>query len=181
MSLNTGVIAGSFDLFTRGHLDVVIQAAKLVDHLHIFVAASASKKSRFKFDVRKKVMQDCIDEEIHQIGARLYAHQLDDHELLVRRAEQLGANVLFRGIRNTIDFEYEKSIADVNREICPYIPTLFLTPKPDYCKISSSLVDGIVGKSGWENIIEGWVQSPVIHAYQQQLQERFKISNAVAQ
>ena len=61
MQPRIGVIAGSFDLFTRGHLDVVIQAAKLVDHLHIFIAASAAKKSRFSFDVRKQVMQDCID------------------------------------------------------------------------------------------------------------------------
>jgi pantetheine-phosphate adenylyltransferase len=180
-SLRRGVIAGSFDLFTRGHLDVVIQAAKLVDELHIFIAASASKKPRFSFDVRKKVLEECLEEERHQLNSTLFAWQLDDYDLLIHKADKLGATVLFRGIRNTIDFEYEKNIADVNRELCPHISTFFLTPEPNLAKVSSSLVDGIVGKSRWESIVERWVQSPVIYAYQQKLQDRLKISNAVAQ
>ena len=164
-----GLLAGSFDLMTRGHVDVVVQAAKMVDLLYIMVATNSSKKSRFDVGTRIGVILDCIAEHRYghkdEIECSIQVRSLDDSLLLVNQAHQLGAHILFRGIRNTIDFEYEKSLADVNREIQKNVTTVFVTPRPDMSIISSSLVDGVVGKEGWEKIVKKWVHTPVIRAY----------------
>lgn len=177
----TGMIAGSFDLTTRGHVDVIKQAGLVVDHLTIMIATNASKASRFHSNVRKQILLACLAEE--NLGDCSYdVNFLDSTDLLIHQAADAGVKILFRGIRNSIDFEYEKTIADVNREIHPNIPTLFLTPKPDYAKISSSLVHGIVGTTGWQKVIANWVHKPVIKVYEIELANRYsKISGVTAQ
>ena len=80
------------------------------------------------------------------------------HELhqgfLAEYAHSIGATHLLRGVRNTIDFEYEKTMARVNAQMVPQLQTVFLTPSPECENISSSLVRGLIGQPNWEQ----WVR-----------------------
>ena len=76
---------------------------------------------------------------------------------LVEFARRLGATHLLRGIRNTVDFEYEKSMDRMNARMEPGLRTVYLMPPPELEEISSSMVRGFVGVQGWQR----WVQECV--------------------
>lgn len=195
--MKIGVLAGSFDLTTKGHIDMIQQATKLVDKLYVIIAVNAGKTFRFDPVHRMSVMNECLREiandfdsskslelqglqlsrfmfSVGKTKTTVQAALMKSNELLVTQARKLKADVLIRGIRNAGDFDYEKSIADVNREINDDLTTAFVVPKPDLAKVSSSLVHGIVGTTNWEEIISKWVQDPVITAYQLKLASTLK-------
>ena len=103
--MKIGLIAGSFDLTTKGHVDVISQASKLVDKLYITIASNVGKVHRFSAADRKTVLEDCLVES-DSVYSQYEVEHLRPNSLLIQQATALGVNVLFRGIRNPIDFEY---------------------------------------------------------------------------
>ena len=73
---------------------------------------------------------------------------------LAEYAHSIGATHLLRGVRNSVDFEYEKNMARVNARMVPQLQTVFLAPAPEVEDISSSLGRGLVGQPGWQR----WVR-----------------------
>ena len=129
----TAVFAGSFDPFTRGHDDIVRRGLELFDHIVIAIGVNASKPGA---QTRAADSATAI--------RRLYA---DDPRvevavytcLTVDFARSLGAQFLLRGVRSVKDFEYERDMADINRQLSG-LETVILFSSPELSAVSSSVV-----------------------------------------
>ncbi|NQW27427.1 MAG: pantetheine-phosphate adenylyltransferase [Flammeovirgaceae bacterium] len=130
---NIGLFPGSFDPFTKGHLDIVERSLGLFDKVIIAIGHN-SKKVRY-FDVDK--MKSAIERHFEandKISVIIY------DELTANVAEKHNAKFLIRGLRNTTDFEYENSISQINRHLNDHLETIFLITSPQYAHINSSII-----------------------------------------
>ena len=123
---------GSFDPFTIGHASLVSRGLQLVDEIIIAIGINDQKKGFFPLEKRLDAIRELYKEEPR---VQVTSYQ----SLTVDFAEQMGAGFILRGIRSTLDFEYEKNIADLNRQL-KGIETLILFTEPEYASISSSVV-----------------------------------------
>ncbi len=123
---------GSFDPFTIGHQSLVKRGLALADRIIIAIGINENKQSCFPLEERLKVIRSLFQDD-PRIEVITY------HTLTTDLAEKTGAQFILRGIRSVIDFEYEKTIADINRTLTG-IETVFLLAEPQYAHISSSAV-----------------------------------------
>lgn len=124
---------GSFDPFTKGHEDIVRRASNMFDEIIIAIGHN-SKKQRY-FDIEfmiEKIEKAFVDDP--SISVITY------NELTASLAEKYNASYLLRGLRNTTDFEYENSIAQVNRYLNQGLETVFLITSPEFAHISSTII-----------------------------------------
>ena len=128
----TALFPGTFDPFTRGHYSVVERALNLFDEVIIAIGVNALKKPMFTADERVAMLQQLYADEPR---VRVVAYS----GLTVDLAQEYGARFMLRGVRSVIDFEDEKSIADVNRDISG-VETVLMFTQPQYAHISSSVV-----------------------------------------
>lgn len=130
------IYPGSFDPITKGHLDVLLRASKMFDTVIIAVLNNISKKSFIPVEDRVLLIQKTINEneELKNVQVDSFAG------LTVDYAKQIKANFLIRGLRAVSDFEYEMQLSQTNSAIAPEIGTVFLTTRPKYNFISSSVV-----------------------------------------
>lgn len=124
--------AGSFDPFTRGHADIVTRGLALFDEVVVAIGTNEAKRNLYPAEVR-----------LQQIS-RYYAHQPRVRVLLytgltVTLAQELGASALLRGVRSSTDMEYERTLADLNRDIAD-METVLLPASQRLSHISSSVV-----------------------------------------
>ena len=132
---------GTFDPFTLGHLSVVERGLCLVDEIIIAIGINMNKKTFFSPEERLEMLTRLFESN-PKVSVRSY------NGLTVDFAKETGAQFILRGVRSINDFEYEKNIAGVNREIAG-VETFFLFTEPEYTHISSSLVRELLtyGKS----------------------------------
>ena len=129
--------AGSFDPITLGHLDIIKQSAGIFEKVIIGVAYNSEKKSFLPVSDRVSLIKDSV-RDIPNIEVYSY------DGLTVEFAKEHNVSVLVRGVRNSVDFEYEVQLAQINSDLNPYIKTVFLTSKPEYNHISSSAVKELI-------------------------------------
>lgn len=127
------LFAGSFDPFTRGHEVVVEEALRLFDEVVIGVGENVSKRSLLSVEQRCRLIEDLYRDN-QAVKVASYSTLTGDF------AREVGATVLVRGVRNTIDFEFERSIETTNRQLFPELTTVLLPTPADYMHISSSMV-----------------------------------------
>ncbi|HZY79416.1 MAG TPA: pantetheine-phosphate adenylyltransferase [Cyclobacteriaceae bacterium] len=128
------LFAGSFDPFTRGHEDIVLRGLKVFDEIVIAIGYNSQKSTRY-FPI--EVMVDKITQTFKgnpNIKVITYS------ELTAELARKMGARYLLRGLRNTTDFEYENSVAQVNRHLNADLESVFLITSPQFASISSTLI-----------------------------------------
>ncbi|MFA6911998.1 MAG: pantetheine-phosphate adenylyltransferase [Proteiniphilum sp.] len=123
---------GTFDPFTLGHESLVRRGLTLMDEIVIAIGINEAKKSYFTLEKRIGMIRDLYRDE-PRVKVESY------NSLTIRFAEEVGARFILRGIRSVIDFEYEKTIADMNRTISG-IETFLLFTEPALSHISSSHV-----------------------------------------
>jgi len=140
--VKTGLYPGTFDPITLGHLDIVQRSLKLVDRLVIAVALRTHKETTFSAEERMEM----IRESLAEIKLDLEVEVFDG--LLVDYARQIGAQVIFRGLRAVSDFEYEFQMALMNKKLAPDVEGVFLTPDQKYIYLSSSLVQEVISLGG---------------------------------
>ncbi|MGX9418662.1 pantetheine-phosphate adenylyltransferase [Vibrio sp. WJH972] len=129
----TVIYPGTFDPLTNGHLDIIERASKMFDHIIIGVAASPSKKTMFTLSERVDLAQQATS-HIDNVEVKGFSG------LLVDFAEQEGADVLIRGLRTTVDFEYEFGLTTMYRRLKPNLESIFLTPSEEYAFLSSTII-----------------------------------------
>ncbi len=127
---------GTFDPFTRGHYSVVSRALSVFDEVVIAIGINAQKHTMFSVEERMTMLQQLYAQEER---VRIVSY----NDLTVDVARRYGAQFMLRGVRSVIDFEYEKSLADVNREISG-VETILLFTEPIYAHISSSVVRELI-------------------------------------
>ena len=130
--MKVAIFPGTFDPFTIGHAALVCRVLQLVDTLYISVGINDAKRTMFTADERVERIKALYKDE-PRIRVMKYEGLTTDF------AHSIGAQFIIRGVRNTVDFEYERGIADVNRMLTG-IDTLLLISEPEYAAVSSSVV-----------------------------------------
>ncbi len=141
-----GVYPGTFDPITKGHLDIIRRAVKVVDRLIVAVAATAGKDPLFDLAARTELVENDVATLDAQVRGRIEVRAFD--ELLVDFVESVGSAVIIRGLRAISDFEYEFQMVGMNSRLKPDIETLFLMASGNHQFISSRLVKEIAGLGG---------------------------------
>jgi pantetheine-phosphate adenylyltransferase len=135
------VFPGSFDPITTGHVDLVKRALPLFDEIIIAIGGNSQKQTLFALEDRKKWIEKVFEGEPKV--------KVDVFEgLTVHFSKKVGARFLIRGLRNASDFDYEKTISQLNHIIGEDIETLFLISKPEFSHISSTIVREIIKGGG---------------------------------
>ena len=130
--MNRAIFPGTFDPFTIGHESIVRRALTFTDEVIIAIGINEQKHSLFPVEKREQMIRDYYKDE-PRVKVMSYSN------LTVDFAHEVGANTIIRGIRTVKDFEYEETIADINRKLIG-IETIFLFTEPELTSISSSIV-----------------------------------------
>ena len=130
--MRKAIFPGTFDPFTIGHYSVVERALTFMDEIVIGIGINENKNTYFPIEKREEMIRNLYKDE-----PRVRVMSYDS--LTVDFAQQMNAGFILRGIRTVNDFEYEKSIADVNRKLSG-IETFILFTEPEHTHISSSIV-----------------------------------------
>lgn len=144
------IFPGSFDPFTRGHEALVEQALRLFDRVIIGIGNNPEKHGLLPIENRRKLIADLYARE-PRIEARIYTGLTGDF------ARETGACAILRGVRNTTDFEYERTMEATNHRIYPEITTVMLFTPSDVADIASSTVREVLafGRSVEEFLPDG--------------------------
>ncbi|MDD6364611.1 MAG: pantetheine-phosphate adenylyltransferase [Bacteroidales bacterium] len=132
---------GSFDPFTAGHLNILRRALTMFDEVVVAVGINQDKRGFFS-DAKKLDI-------IRQATAGMDNVRIIKYDnLTVDTCRELGIRHMVRGVRNMIDFETERSIADANRRLAPEIETVIIPTCQEFAHISSSAVRDIIKHNG---------------------------------
>ena len=135
------VFPGSFDPITKGHESVVLRAVPLFDEIVIAIGENSEKKGYFPIEKRLEWIEQTFS-SYQNVKAIKY------QGLTVDLCRKLNAAYILRGLRTSIDFEFERSIGQMNKDIFPGIETIFLLTEPEYTHLNSSIVREIHKNGG---------------------------------
>ena len=139
--MKIAIYPGSFDPMTNGHLDILRNGSQIFDKVIIAVSYNHNKKSFLTVDERVDLIKKCVSDFKNV--------EVDSYEgLTVSYAKKKGATALLRGLRTSQDFEYELQLSQVNNSLNEDIKTVFLTTRPEYSFISSSMVRELLVNKG---------------------------------
>ena len=130
--MRKAIFPGTFDPFTIGHFSVVKRALTFMDEVIIGIGINDSKRTHFPVEQRVEMIKNLYADE-PRVKVEAYSG------LTVDFAKECGAQFIVRGIRTVRDFEYEETIADINRKLAG-IETLLLFTEPELTSISSTIV-----------------------------------------
>ena len=132
MMKRVGLFPGSFDPITKGHEAIAWKALELFDELIIGIGINSRKQYLFDIEKRKHHIQSLFVGE-RRISIQVY------QELTVTFCQKIGASHIIRGLRDSKDFQYEKSIAHMNFQLVG-IETVFLLTNQEYSAVNSSII-----------------------------------------
>ena len=155
MQERLGVYAGTFDPLTIGHLWMIQQGSKIFDRLIIAIGVNPQKHCMFSLADRLAMIGESI-EPFPNVEVDSYHNQF-----LATYAGLIGAKFILRGIRSASDYEYESIMRNINSDLNPHLTTIFLKPPREIIEVSSSLVKGLIGPEGWEEVVRKYLPEPV--------------------
>ena len=130
--MKRAIFPGTFDPFTVGHYSVVKRALTFMDEIVIGIGINENKKTYFPIEKRVEMIRDLYKDE-PKIKVMPY------NSLTIDFAQSVDAKFIIRGIRTVKDFEYEETIADINRKLAG-IETILLFTEPELTCVSSTIV-----------------------------------------
>ena len=144
--------SGTFDPITFGHTDIIERAARMFPRLIVAVGLNPAKNPRFTIEERVTLIRASV-RKLKNVQVKPFSG------LVVDFAREHGVSVLVRGVRSVGDFDYEKQMAVMNRDLYPKLDTVMLVPSPEHAHLSSSLVREIASLGA---PIETFVPAPVV-------------------
>jgi pantetheine-phosphate adenylyltransferase len=158
-----GIVPGTFDPVTSGHLDIIERAAAIFDDVVVGVALSPEKGSGPLFTPEERVaLIEQATSHLSNVSVRAF------DTLLVDFAEEVGASVICKGLRAMTDFEREFQMAALNWRLDCEVETMFIMAIPEYMYLSSSAVKEIASHGG---SVRGLVPDVVCDALSRKLSE----------
>ena len=137
---------GSFDPVTNGHLDVVRHAVHLCDRLIVAIGVHSAKKPLFSTEERFAMVREVFAPLAAKAGCAFDATTYDN--LTVTAAQEAGATLMIRGLRDGTDLDYEMQLAGMNETMAPDVHTVFVPASPGVRPITATLVRQIAGMGG---------------------------------
>ena len=156
--MKLAVYPGSFDPFTLGHKDILLRSSKIFDKVIVAIGENHGKQNLFSIEER---ISD-ITNEINDIAVESHVSVESFSGLIVDFAIRKKANILIKGVRGPVDYDYELQMAGMNSTMNPDIETIFLISRPEYSYISSSLVKQIaLMKGDYSNFVSPLMQKAI--------------------
>ena len=141
-----GFYSGSFDPITNGHIDVIRRAAGLVDRLVIGIGVHPGKTPLFSVSEKVAMIEADTRKIAEATGCRIETVQFAG--LTVDAARDADATMIFRGLRDGTDLDYEMQMAGMNGQMAPGIQTVFLPASPEVRHLTATLVRQIAQMGG---------------------------------
>ena len=132
---------GSFDPFTAGHLNILKRALTMFDEVVVAAGINIDKRGFFTTEPKLDIIRQATE---GMEGVTVIAYE----NLTIDACRERGIKHIVRGVRNMIDFETERSIADANRRLAPEIETVIIPTAQDYAHISSTAVRDLLKHGG---------------------------------
>ncbi|MHC1778479.1 MAG: pantetheine-phosphate adenylyltransferase [Lentimicrobium sp.] len=139
--IKRAVFPGSFDPITRGHENIINRAIPLFDEIIVAVGLNIEKKGHFKVEDRINWIKDVFAYS-PKIKVASYSG------LTVDFCQMVNATYILRGLRTSADFEFERTVGQVNKKLHPDIETIFLLTTPEFTSINSSIVRDVYKNGG---------------------------------
>lgn len=158
--MKKAIYAGSFDPLTFGHMWVIEVICNMFDEVVIAIGENADKKYLFSAKERERHIVDALN-GLPKKSAHVQV-KIIQNRFLAKYASENNIQYLVRGIRSANDFNYEFGMNQINRELAKKVETIYLIPPQKLSQISSSMVKGLVGPEGWENLIKNYVPTAVL-------------------
>jgi len=134
---------------------MIEQGVLLFDRLVVAIGINPEKRYSFTLEERLAMLRESLRQH------RNLSITSFSNSYLIDYAQQVGATHILRGIRSASDYEYERTMRNINGDFDPGICTVFLIPPRDIAEVSSSMVKGLVGPSGWKRVVRKYVPEPV--------------------
>lgn len=139
--MKIAVFPGSFDPITIGHESIIRRSLPLFDKLIIAIGENSEKKYFFSIEQRKHWLREVFANE-SKVGIDNFSG------LTVDYCRKVGAKYILRGLRTSADFEFERSIGQVNKQMYPDLETVFLLTEPEHTAVNSGIVRDILKHGG---------------------------------
>ena len=140
---------------------MIQEGVRLFEHLIVAVGTNPEKKSTFSLEDRLAMLRESC-RPFSNVEVASFSNLY-----LIDYAKSVGATHILRGIRSAGDYEFERTMRNINGDLDPKICTVFLIPPRNIAEVSSSMVKGLIGPAGWRRIVRKYVPAPV---YRQLLQ-----------
>ena len=137
----TALFPGSFDPFTAGHLNILKRALTMFDEVVVAVGVNIDKRGFFPNEKKLEIIRQATE---GLDGVRI----IEYGTLTIDTCREMGIRHIVRGVRNMIDFETERSIADANRKLAPEIETIIIPTAQEFAHISSTAVRDLLKHGG---------------------------------
>ena len=135
------VFPGSFDPITKGHENIVLRTIPMFDEIIVAIGVNSEKKGYFTVEKRL--------EWIKKVFAKYPNVKVVSYTgLTIDLCKKVKASYILRGLRTSVDFEFERSIGQMNKNICPEVETIFLLTAPEFTPLCSSIVRDIHRNGG---------------------------------
>ncbi len=135
------VFPGSFDPFTVGHENIVLRALDLFDRIIVAIGIHSTKLPLLKIESRVEMVTR-VFRSYDQVSA-------DSFEgLTVDYCKKVKATHMLRGIRTSADFEYERAISQINKQMLPSVESVFLLTTPEHTPVNSTIIREIIRNHG---------------------------------
>ncbi|MDX2204750.1 MAG: pantetheine-phosphate adenylyltransferase [Hyphomicrobiaceae bacterium] len=165
----TGFTSGSFDPPTRGHIDVIARAARMVDRLVVGIGVHPGKVPLFSAQERIEMLEAETAPIAKSTGCKIKIVTFDSLTIDAARAEE--ATIIFRGLRDSTDFDYEMQMAGMNGAMASDIDTVFLPASPQVRHVTGTLVRQIALMGG---TVSDFVSTAVAKRLKAKAQQRKK-------
>ncbi len=150
------VYPGSFDPITLGHVDIIQRLSLVFEKVIVLVAKSSTKSGLFTPEERKTLIQKTL-KDLKNVEVDIY------EGLTVNYLKKVNAKVIVRGLRAVVDFEYEMTMASMNKKLQPEFETMLMFAAPEYYYISSRGVKEVAANGGsLEGLVPDLVIQPLI-------------------
>ena len=139
--MKIAIYAGTFDPITNGHIDILTKASKAFDKIILAVAEHTGKSTLFSWEERCDLCERSVAH-----NKRIEVMKFSG--LVVDFAKKVNATIMIRGLRAVSDFEYELSLALMNKNLCEDLETVFFVPNNKYLYISSTMIREVIALGG---------------------------------
>lgn len=151
------IYAGTFDILTNGHVWMIEQGSRVFDQLIVAIGENPAKRPQVPLSDRAGMLNR-VAGQYSNVSVSSFVTGV----YLIDYAKQQGAGFILRGIRNQSDYEYEHTMRNINHDLASGITTVFLMPPRELSEVSSSLVKGLIGPTGWERVVARYVPEHVL-------------------